>query len=427
MKQAAIVLILLAALFLPSNTLFASDNTAGDFSLSDCYRLALKQSETIGIDAQRIKEAEAHFLQALAIVLPQVSISSSDTYGYGGILGPGQSSSPHNYTRNFIFQEALFSGFKEFAAMRASGFEKKQRQKEKERAEQLLFFNVSDSFYLLLEQKEDLEALESIEQALLERIRELNKRIGIGRSRKSEVVTVIAQLYQTRSDIVAVKNQRDVAKELLEFLTGVAVPDIKETDDIFSKIKPEEYYAAQARMRADIEAAENALGAARANIDVAKSGYLPKVTLTTDYYTDSNSSQPGTKADAIIAVNVPIFEGTQVIGNVKQARAQARESELQLQLTGRQAQTDVRQTYTSLRYSLKSFAILKNALVASERNYYLQKRDYRFNVVNNLDVLAAIQTMLNTRINYIHASNDSKRLYWQLCVAAGETLGGEVK
>ena len=47
----------------------ASDLTASEkpLTLSDCYALALKQSETIAIKAEIIKEAEAHFVQALEI------------------------------------------------------------------------------------------------------------------------------------------------------------------------------------------------------------------------------------------------------------------------------------------------------------------------------------------------------------------------
>jgi hypothetical protein len=42
------------------------------------------------------------------------------------------------------------------------------------------------------------------------------------------------------------------------------------------------------------------------------------------------------------------------------------------------------------------------------------------NVVNNLDVLTAIQNLENIRRNFNHVSYESKRFYWHLLVAAGE-------
>src|SRR3989338_9801056 len=47
-------------------------------ALSDCYSFALKQSELIAINVDLIKVTEAHFLQALSIMLPHVSFISTD-------------------------------------------------------------------------------------------------------------------------------------------------------------------------------------------------------------------------------------------------------------------------------------------------------------------------------------------------------------
>ncbi len=397
-------------------------------TLRDCYNLALANMETIAIDAQRIKEAEAHFLQALAIVLPHASFASTDTYidTHNGIISSG-SANAHGYKRNFVFQQALFSGFKEYAAMRASKFEEKQRAKEKERAEQLLFKDVSDSFYLFLQQQEDLRALQSIEKALLDRISELNKRIELGRSRKSEVVNVISQLYIVRAEFELARNQRDLSKELLEFYTGVRIKEVEEPVNILARVKPVEYFTELARRRADVVAAENAAGVAKANVDVAKSGYFPTVDLLGDYYTSRNSQPTGSKWDAGLAVTIPIFEGTQVMGDVKEARARARESELSLSLAGRNSQTDVLETYTTLRYAILRRQVLKKALGAADENYNLQKKDYEFNLVNNLDVLAAIQTLLNTKRDLIQASSEAKRIYWQLIVASGANIKEELE
>ena len=54
--------------------------------------------------------------------------------------------------------------------------------------------------------------------------------------------------------------------------------------------------------------------------------------------------------------------------------------------------------------------------------YYLQRKDYERSLVNNLDVLAAIQMLQDTERNYIHAVYEAKRLYWQLKVAIGENI-----
>ena len=53
-------------------------------------------------------------------------------------------------------------------------------------------------------------------------------------------------------------------------------------------------------------------------------------------------------------------------------------------------------------------------------NYALQSEDYRRNLVNNLDVLQAIQGLQETRRNYNQAYYANKRFYWQLLASTGE-------
>ncbi|MCX6340420.1 MAG: TolC family protein [Candidatus Aureabacteria bacterium] len=398
-------------------------------TLLQCYILSLNQMETIAIDAQRIKEAEAHFYQAMGILMPQVSFVSSDVYSHRSQSASTEEDmpGPHTYDRAFVFQQTLFSGFKDFALMNASRYEKKQRQQEKERAEQLLFGDVSDSFYLFLQQQEDLEALQSILQALSDRVQELTKRIELGRSRKSEVAMVRVQIFSIQADIETAKGQRDLARELLEFYVGTPVREVVEPGDILASIKPIDHFSALARKRADILAAENAVGAARENIVAARSGYLPTVNVIGEGFTARDTFPQNPKWDAAIAVNVPLFTGTGVLGDVKQAKARERQNELQLQLTGRQSQTEVLEAYTVLQYALTRRALLFKALDAAGENYTLQRQDYERNQVNNLDVLTAIQSLLDQKRNLIQASSIAKRAYWRLCVAAGQTVKDEEK
>jgi len=425
--------VICAAFFLapPAVVRAEGTNAAGGrvLTLLDCYTLALNQMETIAIDAQRIKEAEAHFLQAMGILMPQVSFVSSDVYSRrsGSPSSEAEQPGPHTYDRAFIFQQTLFSGFKDFALMNASRYEKKQRQQEKERAEQLLFGDVSDSFYLFLQQQEDLVALQSILQALSDRVQELSRRIELGRSRKSEVAMVRVQIFSIQADIETAKGQRDLARELLQFYVGGPVKEVTEPTDILASIKPIDYFSALARKRADILAAENAMAAARQNIVAARSGYLPTVNVLGEGFTARDTFPQSPKWDAAIAVSVPLFTGTRVLGDVKQAKALESVSELQLQLTGRQSQTDVIEAYTVLRYSLSRRALLVKALDAAGENYTLQRQDYERNQVNNLDVLTAIQSLLDQKRNLIQASSIAKRAYWRLCVAAGQTVKDEGK
>jgi len=414
-----ILLSCLIILFLSCGVSRAADNEA-PLTLKDCYNLSLKQSESIAINNETIKEAEAHFIQSLGLLLPHASFSSTEYWK--DLSGTSSLYSKRSVERKFNFKQTLFSGFKEFAGMSGSNMERGQRVNEKKRAEQLLLVDVANAFYLLIEQKENLNALEATKAVLISRINELKKRERLGRSRKSEVVNAQTQLYDAEAQIEAGKSQMAVARQLLEFLTGRPVKDIVDTGlSVFSSNPNlETAYLSKVIQRPDVQAAQQARDVAKKKLTISKSDLFPTVTAEGNYYSDRTTSPQDSKWDANLKVDVPIFKGTETYGAIKEARAKAREAELQFMRTKRLAVQDIKDSYEKFKAGRARTSALKKALASARMNYKLQKGDYQLSLVNNLEVLQAIQTLQDARRNFIHSLYETKRLYWQLCASAGE-------
>jgi outer membrane protein TolC len=81
----------------------------------------------------------------------------------------------------------------------------------------------------------------------------------------------------------------------------------------------------------------------------------------------------------------------------------------------------------SLQYAISRMNILKKSVDAATENYFLQKKDYEFNIVSNLEVLTAIQNLQDAKRSLIQATSEAKRLYWQLRVASGQTVKDDTK
>ena len=418
----------------------ATDNSSGTQSqpqpapltLAECFTLALKQSEIIAIDLNVVKQTDAHFLQAMGSLLPHVNFSSFDQRldkaGAGGTSSSGTSSigiGRNVSERKFVLTQTLFSGFREFAAIKGSKMERSQRINEELRAEQLLFTDVANAFYLFLEEEEVLNAVQATRDALIERISYLKEREGVGRSRPSEVVNAQAQLYSVEADLESVKSQLELARQLMEFLIGKPFAGIAEQDKSIPPLENETEYFAQADTRSDVLAAKQAWGVSRKQIDIARADYFPTVSLESNFYTQRTTFPEDSKWDAMLSVDVPIFEGTQTYGAVQEAALKASESELTFKRTKRSALQDIRDAYVQAKSAGLQTDAYQKALSASEENYNLQKQDYGFNLVNNLDVLQAIQQLEDAKRSFIHSLYNAKRLYWQLRVAGGYTLPKE--
>lgn len=398
---------------------------SGPLTLSDCYTLALNNSEIIAINADLILETEARLLEAMSVMMPHVSFQSTDTQkeilnnarSTLGTISPAKSSE-----RKFNIKQTLFSGFKAIAAASGSALEKKQHTDEKTRAEQLLLVDAANAFYLLIEEREDLAALQKIKTALIDRIKELRFRQNLGRSRPSEVVNARAQLYSVESNIQVVKSQEIVARQLLEFLVGRVVGELADSYEIPSSLPPKDYYVSKFINRPDLKAAEYAWQVSRKELDVVNSDFLPTVSWEGNWYTQRTSSDKGRDWDVALNVSIPIFDGTEILGRYKEYKLKAHESELEYARLKRKAPYDIKDAYVKLKTALAVHEDLRKAYTTAKLNYYLQKKDYNRSLVNNLDVLAAIQTLQDAQRNYIHALYEAKRLYWQLRVSAGENV-----
>jgi len=390
-------------------------------TLSECYALALWRSEEIAIQQEFLKETEGRFLQALSGLLPRASFAAS--HRQQDASGESAFKLKEVPERKFVFSQPLFSGFKEFAAMAGSRAERRQRTYEKVRAEQLLLVDVADAFYLLLEQREDLRALETIRSALLERLDELSARERLGRSRPSEVASAEAQLRRVEAEMERVRSQETIARQLLEFLTGLPrIEAITESAFAMPSLASEATYLAKADIRPDVRAAEEAWRVARHQVTIAQAKFWPSVGLESNYYTKRVGASEGVDWDVLLKVDVPIFQGGQNVGAVKESAAQARQARLRFLQTQRAAILDVRDGYTELRLAFARTDALKQALEAAEENYRLHVEDYRLNLVSTLDVLQALQELQDVRRDVIHVQHEAKRLYWRLQAAVGETL-----
>ena len=423
--------ILLSIAILPNEGAFAQtvSPVSEPLTLHDCYRLALKQSEKVAIHQEMIKEAEARFSQSLGGILPHATFESSTK------RQNGSNSSNFSLTEipenKFIFSQPLFSGFKDFAGMGANRAERRQRTQQMRRAQQLLFTDVSDAFYLFLSYQEDILALETTQGALSERIEELKRREDLGRSRPSEVASAEVLLNRNEAEIELVRAQREVSGQLLEFLTGQKIEKVQDSEDEFrhSEERSDEeshqeeilrFAQNDASSRADVLAAKEAWTAAQKKITVARAGWWPIAGLDGNYYTKRVGNSSDVTWDFTFKVDVPIFDGGETFGAVREAQSLASQAQLSLQETQRNAVLEIRNAATRFQTALKRRDALKRALEAAEKNYQMQKEDYQKSLVNNLDVLDSLRDLQSVRRDYISARFDAKRMYWSLKVAAGE-------
>ena len=404
-------------------------------TLEAAYKLALKRSETVAMSRSEIEEARGRFYQGLTYILPDVHFVMTrfdQEAGYHG-TGEGESSSsggegasanalrPSIPLKKFTFHQPLFSGFKEFAALTGGGADRKSQEFKYQRAKELLWLDVSDSFYTLLQAREDLKVLQEAHDSMAQRLEDLNERMKVGRSRTSEVQSSTADQKLIDAELAAARRIEKTTRELFEFYIGQ--PLIEELDDALdlgAEISNSLYYVGRSARRSDVMAAEQDYVLAQKKVISAQAGFFPSIYLDGNYYTHRTGFTSGIDWDTTLTFDVPIFDGMDTIGKVRESASQKDQARFAFEKSRRMAALEAQQQFDSYETRLEEEKYYREAKDAARESYRLQTEDYRHNLVNNLEVLDSLRRYQDISRGWTSALYEAKKEYWALKVSAGD-------
>lgn len=398
---------------------------ADALTLDDCFHMAVNRSETLQIKDEAVNQAAARFRQVLGGVLPQLSFKASNLIQ--DVPASDQAANAGSISTTFLrrntpntainMTQAIFSGFKEFRAMASGKAAQARSQHDRNWAAQLLYQDVAQSFYAVIQLQNDVGILNRLRQTTVKRVAELRERATLGRSRASEVSAAEAQEANVAAMLEESRGLLQVAREMLEFLTGIG-SDVALRDGRATHA-PVESLTLRAPEREDILAAQEAIKEARGNLGVAKSYHYPTITMSANYYPYRVGFYDPIKWDTTFYLTVPIFSGGTTTAQIQEAKSKLMASELNEQLTRRQSEKDIKSAHATWKSALTQAQAYARAARKNRENYLLQAQDYQTSLVSNLEVLQALNSWMDSerKANQLH--NQAKLNQVQLEVASG--------
>lgn len=388
-------------------------------TLKECFELALTQSESVAIDEQDIKIAEAHFKEALSTALPQVSFNGQAFY-QEDVSGTAYSRS-NAKVLNFNVTQPLFRGFRELYALKAAKAEKKEYAYAYQRAREVLFFDVTETYYRVLEAEHELSILYSILSTLQKRSGDLKKWIELGRSRESEWLNNETEIASLVADIEAQKGLVATTRDLLSFYIGKpATQKLVDEYPLPKKIPGLETWYGFIKNRPDIKSLEEAVKKQKNILNYNKSQIFPSIDFEGNYYPYRRGFQNDISWDATFNLSLPLFTGGYLKSQTQLAKAQSKQAELLLQESTRRAKMEVAQAYHNLTSTINQSAALKKAVNLSEKNYLSLSDEYSRKLVTNIEVLSGLQTWQTKRVESNTVFYKAKLYYLHLLLTTSQ-------
>jgi len=398
-------------------------------TLKDAYQRALTVSETLQITDQEIEQIRAQYLRGVGAVLPDLRWKWSqlwqDTSGVSSGNSDGATSTslrkvrPESY---FQLDQPLFHGFREFNAVRGFKAARKATEFYRQQAALDLLNDVADVFFTALDLQNEAEVLNSQRQLTQERIQELNRRVRLGRSRDSEILSAEVELASLDAQIDNAKQSLGTARQTLWFLTRIT-PDTALIETTALPELPERQGTLdRAFQRPDLLAAEQTLRQQEFRLKYAKGNYWPGLDFIGRYYTNRVGFTSEVDWDAELQLDVPIFQGFTAHSGVKEAKAEFLIAQLERARLERQVRQLAETAFQDLGYSLARTRSYERAVALAEKNYRTQQEEYRLGLINNLQVFDVLKILQDLKLQKLRAEASTRINAIRLRVATGQGL-----
>ncbi len=271
---------------------------------------------------------------------------------------------------------------------------------QKEATEINLYQIVINAYFNLNIAQVDLKNVDELMKFSRERVKEIRERTTIGRSRKGELVEAEAQLLKAESQYQQSLIGLQEAEASFEFYTKIKPGEVLVPSDSPKLTNTLEEYLVKVRTRPDILATRQQARVAEQQVSIAKGGHYPSVDLTSNYYFDRTGILATSEWDVGVAVIIPLFQGGGVQAGVREATEVKRIAELTSSETQRAAERDLTINFRNLELLQEQLKALKGALAKAEEAYRLNKKDYQYGLVTNLDVLQSLNSFIETKRSY---------------------------
>ena len=397
------------------------------WNLQQCIDYAL--TNNIQIQKNRISEqqGEVALWQDKGALFPSLSFSTSHTMGYRpfeegtNIVQNGQVTN----TKNKVTYQGSY-GLNARWTVWNGGVNQKNIEKQKvqneitrlntEQSELTIQEQIAQLYVQIMYTKEAVQVNEKLQKTAQSQYERGVEMMNQGQMAKADVVQLEAQLSSARYDVTSSQTQllnyKRQLKALLELdlNTEFDVSGQIPTDEQVLALIPsaQEAYAKALESRPEIKSAQLAIDAANMQMDIAKRGYYPSISVSASlgdsHYSASRNDvgkqmKDNLNLSAGVTVSVPIFDNRSNRSSVKSARLEQANSKLDLQDKKNSLSSTIEQYWINANSNQQNFLAARDRVKSQEASYELLNEQFQNGLKNTVEVLQG-------RDNVISAEQD---------------------
>jgi outer membrane protein len=388
-------------------------------TLEQIYQAAVENTAVIK-DKQYSEEiAKQQENQAIGGVLPTLAAVSTNTWR-DPVLAIGPFGEPYQHFGAINLTQPIFQGGAEYYAIKNAQklpeIAKLQRMQE----ELGLYTLVSQAFYQAVRNQQEQQVYLEQKKTLTERVKALQQRARIGRSKQTDVLAARSQLARVTAELSKVEQQMIAAKKALKNLSG-----LEEIPNLTDNSEPEElslasHWEKQLMEVPIIKANKLLVENARRDIEGARGSFLPSVDMDANYFVDRAGILQDSKWEVTVNARWEVFSGGRDASQVRIKKLEALQLDAQLTDLKRNLQNDFKSLREEFIMHKKILSEMKEAVALAKENYQQHMLEANQGLVSDLEALRVLEEYLQVRRTYDQQVFDLKLTWTTLRALAGE-------
>lgn len=398
------------------------------WTLRRCIDYAIEHNISIRQSAYTVEQDRVSVNTAKWARLPNANASLGQDFSWGRSASPVDNSYRDiNSSRTSMSLSAsvpLYTGNRLSKQLELSRLNLKASMEDLKKAQQDLSVNITSAYLQVLLNKE--LCMVANEQVALskEQLLRLQKRLEIGKEAPAAIAEAEARVAQDELSAVQTDNSYRLAlldlSQLLELPTPegfeVANPD---TAFAFKNLTPPDNIYTEALMqRPEIQAAQYRLGGAEKNIQIARSGYFPEISLDaglgTNYYSIS-----GTGSDAFgkqlknnlnkyvgVSLRMPLFDRFSTRNQVSTEKIRQQKLMLELENSKKTLYKEIQQAWYNAVAAESKYRSSNKAVQANETSFKLMTEKFANGKATSLEYNEAKTNLIKAESDRVQAKYD---------------------
>ncbi|MCQ2142369.1 MAG: TolC family protein [Bacteroidales bacterium] len=337
------------------------------WSLTQCIEHALEHNISIKQSSIAVASKEIAVNTAENRRLPSLSGSAGQNFSFGrGLTADNTYANTNTTSTSFSLGSdvPVFTGLQIVHNIALSKLDLEASTMDLAKAKDDIRVAVAQAYVQIIYDLEIVDVAENQVEIDEMQVARLNEMVQNGKASRAEVSAQEATLAQSRLALTQARNNLSLAlldlSQLLELPSPEGFSVVRPSvEGLESKLlmTPEAIYAEAVEVKPSIQAEKARLAYAERNIDLAKSGYLPSISLSgglgTNYYTSSGfpsdnfGHQAKNNFSQYLGLNlsVPIFNRFSTRNQVRSAQLQKNNQELQLENVKKSLFKEIQQAY----------------------------------------------------------------------------------